>query len=66
VKEEKYTVEEVDYAKRTAVLKDKDGNLQHIDVSPELKNLENVNVGDIVVMQVTEAVAVDISKVEEE
>lgn len=65
VKEDKYTVEEVDYAKRTAVLKDKDGHLEHIDVSPELKNLENVNVGDIVVMQVTEAVAVDISKVEE-
>jgi hypothetical protein len=64
VKEDKSTVEAIDYEKRTAVLRHEDGTLENIDVSPELKNLENVKVGDLVVLQVTEAVAVDITKVE--
>jgi len=59
------TVMAIDAEKRTATLKDHEGKVQNIDVSPEVKNLENVKVGDQVVYQVTEAIAVDISKVEE-
>lgn len=66
VKEDKSTVEAIDYEKRTAVLRHEDGTLENIDVADEVRNLENVKVGDVVVLQVTEAIAVDIVKVEEE
>ena len=59
------TVLAIDAVKRTATLKDHEGKVHIIDVDPEVKNLENVKVGDQVVYQFTEAVAVDISKVEE-
>jgi hypothetical protein len=59
------TVVEIDVENRKATLKDSQGNLSTVDVHPEFKNLEKVNVGDQVVYQVTEAFAVDISKVEE-
>lgn len=62
--EQTSTVLEVDVVNRTAVLKDHEGKVQKIDVHPETKNLENVKVGDQVVLQMTTAVAVDISKVE--
>jgi len=59
------TVLALDLATRTATLKDHEGNIQTIQVDPSVENLENVKVGDQVVYQFTEAVAVDISKVEE-
>jgi len=58
------TVMAIDVANRKATLKGPDGKIQNIDVSDEVENLENVKVGDLVVHQVTETVAVDISKVE--
>lgn len=59
------TVLAVDAVKRTATLKDHEGKIQNIDVNPEVKNLENVKVGDQVVLQMTKAIAIDISKVKE-
>jgi hypothetical protein len=64
VTEQKSTVMAIDLENRKATLKDAEGKVETIDVSPEVKNLENVKVGDIVVYQVTEAVAVNIEKVE--
>ncbi len=58
------TVEAIDAAARKATLRDHEGNLVEVDVSPELRNLENVKVGDQVVFQYTEALAVDIKKVD--
>jgi hypothetical protein len=59
------TVEALDLETRMATLKDSDGNTQTIQVADDVQNLENVKVGDQVVYQETEAVAVDITKVEE-
>lgn len=64
VKEETSTVMGIDVENRKATLKDADGNITTVDVSPEVKNLENVKVGDIVVFQVTEAMAVNIEKID--
>jgi len=58
------TVEDIDLENRKATLKDADGNVTTVDVSPELQNLENVKPGDQVVFQVTEAVAINIKKIE--
>ncbi len=63
--EETSIVEAIDLENRTAVLKRPDGTVETIEVSDEVKNLENVKVGDQVVLQHTETIAVDISKVEE-
>ena len=59
-------VESIDLENRVAILKSmKDGSLDTVKVSDELKNLENVKVGDQVVLQSTESVAIDISTVVE-
>ena len=59
------TVEAIDLATRKVTLKDHEGKVQTIEVADDVQNLENVKVGDQVVYQFTEAVAVDITKVEE-
>jgi hypothetical protein len=64
IKEETSTVEAIDVENRTATLKGPDGKVSTINVSDEVQNLENVKVGDQVVLQTTQSVAVDISKVE--
>ena len=64
VTERTSTVVSIDVANRKATLKNADGIVETIDVSPEVKNLENVKVGDLVVYQVTTAIAVEIAKVE--
>jgi len=58
------TVEAINYQTSDVTIKDPDGKVSTITVKPDVKNLENVKVGDQVVLQVTEAVAVDIRKVE--
>ena len=58
-------IEAIDLENRIAVLKGPDGKISKIDVDDEVQNLENVKVGDQVVLQHTVTVAVDISKVEE-
>lgn len=63
--EETQTVEAIDYENRVVSLKDAEGNMQTIEVADDLQNFENVKVGDQVITQYTEAVAVDIRKVEE-
>ena len=64
ISEQTSTVMAIDAKMRTATLKDADGVVETIEVSPEVKNLENVKVGDLVVYQVTEAIAVNIEKVD--
>ncbi len=64
VTERTSTVVSIDVANRKATLKNADGIVETIDVSPEVKNLENVKVGDLVVYQVTTAIAVEIAKVD--
>jgi len=64
ISEQTSTVMAIDAKMRTATLKDADGRVETIEVSPEVKNLENVKVGDLVVYQVTEAIAVNIEKVD--
>jgi hypothetical protein len=59
------TVEALDLATRTATLKDHEGKVHTVQVADDVQNLENVKVGDQVIYQFTEAVAVDITKVEE-
>lgn len=63
--EKTFIVEAIDLENRTATLKHPDGKIETVKVSDELKNLENVKIGDQVVMQYTQSVAVDISKIEE-
>jgi hypothetical protein len=58
------TVVSVDTEKRTATLKDADGKIETVNVHPEVRNLDNVKPGDLVVYQKTKAIAVDIAKVE--
>ena len=65
IKEETSIVEAIDVENRTATLKGPDGKVSTINVSDEVQNLENVKIGDQVVLQTTESVAVDISKVVE-
>ena len=64
ITEKTSTVEAINYQTREATLKDPDGKVTTITVAPDVKNLENVKVGDHVVLQVTEAIAVDIKKVD--
>lgn len=59
------TVEAIDLATRKVTLKDHEGKVHTVEVAADVENLENVKVGDQVVYQFTEAVAVDITKVEE-
>ena len=59
------TVETIDLATRKVTLKDHEGKVHTVEVAADVENLENVKVGDQVVYQFTEAVAVDITKVEE-
>jgi len=54
----KATVVEIDYEKRTAVLKDANDQMQFINVSPDAKNLEQIKVGDMVVAEVIESIEV--------
>jgi Cu/Ag efflux protein CusF len=59
------TVEAIDLATRKVTLKDHEGKVHTVEVAADVENLENVKVGDQLVYQFTEAVAVDITKVEE-
>ena len=58
-------VEALDLENRMATLKHSDGTVETVKVSDEFENLDKVHVGDHVIYQFSEAVAVDISKVEE-
>ena len=59
------TVEAIDVENRKVTLKDGQGNVITINVADDVQNLENVKVGDQVITQFTETMAVDIKKVQE-
>jgi Cu/Ag efflux protein CusF len=56
------TVEAVDQATRMVTLKDEDGSTSTFQVGPQVRNLAQVKVGDEVIAQYQEALAVFVSK----
>ena len=55
-------VEAIDYQKRTVTLKGPEGGVKTIKVGDAVKRLDEVKVGDQVVLRVTEALALDVTK----
>jgi Cu/Ag efflux protein CusF len=58
------TVEAIDYKARTVTLKGPAGNVRTFTVGPEAKRFDEVKKGDQVTLNVTEAVAISVSKPE--
>src|SRR5262245_39122242 len=58
----KATVDKSDLANRLVTLKDMEGNVRTVKVGPEVKNLAQVKVGDVVTIRYIQAVAVDLKK----
>lgn len=56
------TVEAIDYAKRTVTLKGPEGNTVTLKVGEAARNFDQVKVGDQVVAQYFESVALDVKK----
>jgi len=56
------TVEKIDHAKRTVTVRRLDGSPSTFSVDKSVEKLENVKVGDEVVVSVTEAVAIAVEK----
>jgi hypothetical protein len=56
------TVEKIDAKKRIATLKGPEGNTITINISPDVKNLENVKKGDQVIIKYTRTIAIDVQK----
>jgi|SRR6185312_14534253 len=56
------TVEKIDAKKRQAVVKGPEGNSVHIHVAPDVPNLENVKVGDHVVVKFTRQLGISVHK----
>ena len=61
---DKVTVDAIDYANRTAVLKDADGNSHYIKAGPEIRNFPQLKVGDEVITEHTQSVAILVDKPE--
>ncbi len=55
-------VEAIDCNKRTVTLKGPEGNLKTVPVARGVKNFKNINVGDNVIMKITEAMALYVEK----
>jgi hypothetical protein len=56
------TIDDIDYAKRQAVLRGPQGNLRRIHVDDRIENLERFKKGDTVLIKHTEAVAIAVTK----
>jgi DNA-binding beta-propeller fold protein YncE len=56
------TVEAIDHQARTVTLKGPEGNMRTIKVDPSVKRFGQVKKGDEVVLRVTDALAISISK----
>jgi hypothetical protein len=56
------TVEGIDYKKRTVTLKGPEGNVTTYPVDKRVKRLNEVKVGDEVVLRVTEAFAIKVER----
>jgi len=54
-------VEKIDYQKRLITLKGPEGNVRTIKVDPRVKRLNDVKVGDDIVLRRTEAVALEVT-----
>lgn len=52
-------VEEIDYNDRTIVVRGAQGNLREFAVSDAIENFEQLKVGDVVALRVTEALAME-------
>lgn len=55
-------VEGIDYKKRTITLKGPEGNVRTFTVGKNVKNFKEINKGDQVVLRITEAIALEVSK----
>lgn len=55
-------VEDIDYIARTVTLRGPAGGIRTIKVGPQVKNLEAVKKGDHVVLRITEAVALEVTR----
>ena len=55
-------VEAIDYKNRTVTLKGPEGGVRTIKVGNNVKRLDEVKVGDQVVLRITEALALDVTK----
>jgi hypothetical protein len=55
-------VEAINYEKRMVTLRGPDGNVKTFPVGQRVKNLNNVKVGDEVVLRLTEALAIAVEK----
>jgi hypothetical protein len=53
------TVEAIDYTNRSVAVKGPRGNVLAFKVSDDVPNLDQVNVGDLITMQYTEALAIE-------
>jgi Cu/Ag efflux protein CusF len=58
----KTKIEAIDRTGRTVTLKGKNGELQTLYVEPEIKRFDELNVGDTVTFEYTEAIAVRVKK----
>jgi len=56
------TIEDIDYAKREAVLRGPAGHLQTVNVDPRVQNLERFRKGDEIVIRRTEALLISVTK----
>lgn len=54
-------VEKIDYQKRLITLKGPEGNVRTLKVDPRVKRLNEIKVGDDIVLRRTEAVALDVT-----
>ena len=56
------SVEAVDYAKRVVTLKRSAGDIVTLPVGPEVRNFDQIRVGDLVVVRYLEALALELKK----
>lgn len=56
------TVKSVDYEKRLITLQGQDGKAMTVEASPEVKRLKEIKAGDMVVINYTQAIAVELKK----
>jgi len=56
------TVEKIDYKTRTVVLKGSKGDLYEMQVGEEARNFNQVKIGDVVTIETTESVAIEVQK----
>jgi hypothetical protein len=56
------TIDDIDYVKRTAKLRNADGKVRQINVDERIQNLERFKKGDEIIVRHTEALAIAVTK----